>query len=293
MTRTPHTSIAAAVGEAFEHACLEELAALKPGNVHVYAAGHGMTLRDFEASAAVTAEVMARPGLSVGERIYESVEATNSAVGCNTNLGIVLLSAPLAQAVLGAGREDGLRERLRRVLGALTVADAHLAYRAIRLASPAGLGTVTRHDVAAEPTVTLREAMAAAAGRDRIACQYAAAYEDVFAIGVPRIGAALCAGVGKEWAATLAYLGFLGSFNDSHIERKYSCAAAAEVRSRAMALDREAGKARDPSALAPALLAFDAELKEKNLNPGTSADLTVASLLAVKLEDILRRPISA
>jgi triphosphoribosyl-dephospho-CoA synthase len=40
------------------------------------------------------------------------------------------------------------------------------------------------------------------------------------------------------------------------------------------------------------MLEFDAELKERNLNPGTSADLTVASLLAAKLEDILTRPIS-
>ena len=40
------------------------------------------------------------------------------------------------------------------------------------------------------------------------------------------------------------------------------------------------------------MLEFDSHLKDRNLNPGTSADLTVASLLAVKLEDILARPIS-
>jgi triphosphoribosyl-dephospho-CoA synthase len=33
------------------------------------------------------------------------------------------------------------------------------------------------------------------------------------------------------------------------------------------------------------LLKFDAELKEEGLNPGTSADLTVATLLAVSLQD--------
>ena len=34
-------------------------------------------------------------------------------------------------------------------------------------------------------------------------------------------------------------------------------------------------------------LAFDAELKRKGINPGTSADLTVASLFAKKLAEAL------
>jgi triphosphoribosyl-dephospho-CoA synthase len=34
------------------------------------------------------------------------------------------------------------------------------------------------------------------------------------------------------------------------------------------------------------LLAFDRALKERGINPGTSADLTVATLFAATLEDL-------
>src|SRR5207342_2556160 len=106
---------------------------------------------------------------AVGARILAAVEATSAACGQNTNLGIVLLAAPLAAA---AEQPGDLRQSLDEVLARLTRADAILAYRAIRLAAPGGLGTSDRHDVASEPTVTLLEAMRAAAGRDRIAMQY-------------------------------------------------------------------------------------------------------------------------
>ena len=80
-----------------------------------YAGGHGRTVGDFQKRAAVTAEVLGRPGLSVGERIQGSVEATSKAVGCNTNLGIVLLCAPLAHAALAGDAGAGLRAGVSRV----------------------------------------------------------------------------------------------------------------------------------------------------------------------------------
>jgi triphosphoribosyl-dephospho-CoA synthetase len=38
------------------------------------------------------------------------------------------------------------------------------------------------------------------------------------------------------------------------------------------------------SGMSTRLLAYDAELKSRDVNPGTSADLTVASLFALRLE---------
>ena len=75
------------LGNAYRNACMAELQALKPGNVHVFADGHGMTIHDFIKSADASAAVIAQPDLSVGERIYLVVEATQKAVGLNTNLG--------------------------------------------------------------------------------------------------------------------------------------------------------------------------------------------------------------
>src|SRR5207237_100796 len=80
--------------EAFRSACAEELAAPKPGNVGVHAAGHGMTTDDFLRSAAAAAPHLCDPAAPLGQRILDAVGATRAAVGQNTNLGIVLLCAP-------------------------------------------------------------------------------------------------------------------------------------------------------------------------------------------------------
>jgi triphosphoribosyl-dephospho-CoA synthase len=149
------------VARAFHDACLAELDALKPGNVHRFSVDDvGMNVADFETSARVAAPALAAPGHSVGARIRRSVEATINAVGHNTNLGIVLLSAPLASAALGSTGGD-LRESLAKVLAGLSVADARETYAAIRYAKPGGLGEARAHDVGDDPEVTLLEAMKA------------------------------------------------------------------------------------------------------------------------------------
>ena len=86
------------LAQAYKNACMAELQALKPGNVHVFSDGHGMTIHDFIKSADVSADIITRPDSSVGERIYFAVEATQNAVGLNTNLGLILLCAPLIHA---------------------------------------------------------------------------------------------------------------------------------------------------------------------------------------------------
>jgi triphosphoribosyl-dephospho-CoA synthase len=280
------TSLASLVRDAVAAACIAELEALKPGNVHVHADGHGMTVADFRKSAQVTADVLGTPGLSVGERILRAAQMTSQTVGCNTNLGILLLCAPLAEAAHQGHFGPGLRAGLKGVLAALDVADARLAYRAIRLANPAGLGVSGRHDVADEPKVTLLEAMREAQARDRIAAQYANDFADVFGLGLTRLGAALRRWNRPEWAATAVYLGFLSHFPDSHIVRGFGVEAAERVRRRAAELDRQFRESDDPAAMVDGLMEFDAELKAREQNPGTSADLTVASLLAARLADL-------
>jgi triphosphoribosyl-dephospho-CoA synthase len=271
---------AAAVAAAFLAACRAELDALKPGNVHVHADGHGMTVLDFVRSAEVSAPRIADPTLGVGARVLAAVEATRAACGQNTNLGILLLAAPLAAAAQGDG---ALPDALARVLAGLDITDAMLAYRAIRLASPGGLGHSARHDVAAEPTVTLLEAMRTAAGKDRIARQYVTGFADVLELGVPRLRMARAAGWPEPWAVTATFLAFLARFPDTHVTRKHGPAVAEDVRAAAAGLDTCLLATDDPTKLAQALLGFDRELKQAGINPGTSADLTVASHLAEKL----------
>jgi triphosphoribosyl-dephospho-CoA synthase len=276
------TPRAKALRRAFLAACRAELEALKPGNVHVHGEGHGMTVEDFLKSAAAAAPALCRPRSSVGRRIRDAVAASWEAVPRNTNLGIILLAAPLiAAAEDGAGK---LRDRVTRMLAALTVNDAADCFAAIAQANPAGLGRVPAQDVATPPTETLRAAMILAAGRDRVARQYATDYEDVFAIGIPRISGCRRRGDTAHWTTTLVYLDFLVAFPDSHIARKYGAGTAERVRRDAAALAQRLPT--EPEAAFPVLLAFDRDLKAQGLNPGTSADLTVASLLADAAEEL-------
>ncbi|MFG1423764.1 triphosphoribosyl-dephospho-CoA synthase [Roseixanthobacter liquoris] len=270
----------------FERACRAELQALKPGNVHVHAAGHGMEVGTFERAAAAAAPALTAPsnsglglgfglGLGIGARIEGAVSASLAAAGCNANLGIVLLCAPLIHAALSPGPGD-LRARLEAALEALTVEDAACAFRAIAAANPGGLGAA-RADVRAPAAVTLKAAMAEAAPRDRIAFQYVHGFADVFEIGGARLHG--CGDPFAPEAVQAVYLDFLTAFPDSHIARKFGLDAAQavmeETRETLRLMAPLKGEARHIS-----LLAYDTSLKKRGLNPGTSADLTVASVLA-------------
>jgi triphosphoribosyl-dephospho-CoA synthase len=273
------------VAQAFHDSCLAELEALKPGNVHRFADGHRMSVEDFEKSAAAAAPAIGRPRLPVGKRILRAVEATKKAAGQNTNLGIVLLAAPLATAVLD--REGGdLKARVGEVLETLTVEDARDAYRAIRLAAPGGLGDTPTHDVAKTPRVTLLEAMRAAEGRDRIAWNYAHGLSDIFGLGLAWLAQARERWGNSPFATTRVYLGFVAHLPDTLIERKFGAGAASSLLEEARPLEAGLLECALPEDMTAPLLAFDAALKERGLNPGTSADLTVATLFAASLEAV-------
>ncbi len=145
---------------AFLAACHAEVNALKPGNVHIHSAGHGMEVATFERAAKAAAPFIANPALSVGQRILKATEASVSATGLNANLGIVLLCAPLAKAASAVTFDMGLRRRLALILSMLDADDADAAFAAIRLANPAGLGTADQGDVSGNPDrLTLTQAM--------------------------------------------------------------------------------------------------------------------------------------
>jgi triphosphoribosyl-dephospho-CoA synthase len=274
------------VAAAYLEACLAELDAPKPGNVHRYASGHGMNLADFVMSAQASAGPIAARGARVGGRVRAAVAATLSAVGQNTNLGIILLCAPLAAA---AEIADGpLRPALARVLEDLDRKDAAEVFAAIASANPGGLGRASRQDVHTPATVTLGEAMAEAAERDCIARQYVTAYEDIFALGLPALASARQRPSDPRWATVAVYLTYLAAIPDTHIRRKFDSAAAESIRREAAVWRDAFAAAHDPAGMADGLLGWDTSLKARGINPGTSADLTVATLFAASLSSMPR-----
>lgn len=278
----------------FLRACELDVAVRKPGNVSRASAGHGMTAESFIASAQAAAGPLFEPGASVGARIEAAVDATWAVAGCNTNLGILLLCAPIARAVdlcPEATAPSLFRKAIESVLGALDLPDAQAAFRAIARASPGGLGTAPEEDVRRAPSVGLREAMALAAHRDSIARQYRDGYATLFDLGLPTLGSGFSL-MGASTsdapdAATVAavqrlYLALLSGVADSHIVRIHGEAVAHIVMTAAQGwrvrARREGGVDADPE-----FAAWDASLKADGINPGTTADLTVAALLIAGL----------
>lgn len=271
----------------YRTACEVELQAFKPGNVSVYSDGHDMTVADFRVSAEVSAGPLCHPDYSLGEKIYYSIKATRDAVGCNTNLGIILLSAPLIQAVYSMSSGETLREALTQVIANTTVDDAEWVFKAITLAAPGGLGSSCEQDVREKASVTLLESMKIAAQRDRIAFQYSTNYQDIFDFSSGLYYNVMGKRIGRNWAAVTVYAGLLSRFPDSHIERKYGNRYSGMVAAKMALLREELDKAENPEQTLPLLYQIDQEFKSKGINPGTTADLTVATVLTVLLQDVL------
>lgn len=271
----------AAIATAFETSCLVELKALKPGNVHVYAAGHGMDTGQFERAAEAAAPALAAPGASLGDRIERAVSASLAVAGCNTNLGIILLCAPLAMASERGGAP--LRVSLDHVLEQTTIEDARAVYRAIAAANPGGLGSAAQADVTVgPPSLTLVQAMGLARDRDRIAAAYADDFKEIFGFALPALTAARLSAVCPDRAVTGLHMALLAEFPDSHIVRKFGLKVAEAVQDEAHELRASFLPAIDDEGFAR-LLAFDRRLKERGLNPGTTADVVVATLFAEAL----------
>jgi triphosphoribosyl-dephospho-CoA synthase len=213
----------------------------------------------------------------VGQLIADGVRATGRVAETNTNLGIVLLFAPLVRAEASRQGDEELRTATLRTLAELDVDDASAAFAAIARADPGGLGEAPEHDVRSPARVSLRDAMAAAAHRDSIASEYATGYAIVFDTGLRLLEGALRDGTSTLRAIASLYIGLLATHPDTLIARKAGAAAA-------HAVSAAAREVRDGTM---SLGEFEAGLRRgDNLNPGTTADLVAAILLAALLSGI-------
>ena len=264
---------------------ITEVNALKPGNVSRFADGHGMTSADFIRSAELVTPVICNPGLTLGERILQSVRLTREQIGCNTNLGMLLLFTPVIFAVQATRpfKFVALQDSISGVVKSVGIDDSALVFQAIAEANPGGLGQSEKYDVNLRPECTLLEAMVIAQKRDLIAKQYVTGFADVFLTGYPCIKEFTRRWNSVEWAAVACYLTLLGTFIDSHIARKYGSGVAVKIKAGAAKVAEQFKNNNNPDDAEQVLLDFDRELKDTNINPGTTADLTAASVLIHEL----------
>ncbi len=273
------------MAEAIRRACVLEASAAKPGNVHPRASFPDLTFDDFVRSAEAASPAFGRAAeLGVGRAVFQAIEATRAVVSSNTNLGIVLLIAPLAAVPL----DRLLREGIYDVLGRLTRDDAAWVYRAIRLAQPGGLGTANDQDIANEPTETLLEVMTLAADRDGVAAQYANGFAWVLDEGLPFL-ASVGQEFGQHWEAAIIelHLRLLAEHPDTLIARKCGDSVAAEASRLARRCLQELVEVPLESEERSLRIGeFDQWLRADGhrRNPGTTADLVAACLFAAMRE---------
>ncbi len=316
--RVPDRVPSPAIASAYRRACLAELGVIKPGNVHIFAGGHGMDYTDMRTGADASAPMIAMGGIGIGQRIWLAQRTSFRATGCNTNLGIILLAAPLIQAAQRpqtplpaqnkvqnktknkaeskaknpfgdqwgdpSGAKAEIKAGVKYCLESLDRRDTRLVYRAIRGANPGGLGQREHHDIRdTAPSVSLVDAMASVRTEDRIAAQYANHFHDVFDAEKNVLESGLATHGNYATAILDVYFYFLTHFIDSHIRRKHGIAKARQIRREALSRIDSFRKKRDINILTE----WDRHLKERRINPGTSADFTVAVLLVHFLGDIV------
>ncbi len=279
------------IAQLVQMACALEACAPKPGNVNRSYDFPDTSLEDFLLSALSIGRAFENAASAgVGQVILDAVSDTRQWVRSNTNLGMILLFAPLAKACQGISNVNEIRPNLKKSLDALGVEDARLAYAAIRLAQPGALGKAVQADVSEDPSITLLQSMALAQDRDSIAHEYVTAYAITFEIGLPAMNKAWgCDGASAD-AIVQTFLTILSEVPDTLIARKEGTQTARMVSQRAKAVLEKGGVATPEGRLA--LAEMDRALRDEahRLNPGTTADLTAAALfLALHNRELEKR----
>ena len=273
-------------------ACVLEATARKPGNVFPGHERAGLIHLDFVRSALAIGPVFDLAAQrSIGETVIDAVRDTIAEVQTNTNLGIILLIAPLASVGDGVKLHNGIAEVLSRT----SIVDAELVYEAIRVAQPGGMGTVDDQDLSEPPSITLLEVMQMAADYDAVARQYANGFSDVHQVGVRRLAQALDQGLAWEDAIIWSYLHLMAHLPDTLIARKLGQSEAESsqqwARQALDALGKPTAGLADHSALS--WLRRWCNKDPAGRNPGTTADLVTASIFWVLRDgspSYVRRP---
>ena len=274
-------------GDFVTAACLLEASAPKAGNVHPGASFDDMDFQDFRRSAFLVGEVFdGNHTLSCGSLILLAVQATRDRVGKNTNLGIILLLAPLIIAARSLSSEtaSSFRSRWKRKLSetlvALTADDSSMIYKAISIAKPGGLGQVEQMDIQQTPPEDFLIAMRMAAELDDIAKQYTTDFDDIFRLS-EQLDAYCKEDLGWFNALCRVQLERLASHGDSLIARKNTLDLVDEVKNRAGIVLRSSSLARRDLVFQPEWKQFDEFLRADGhrRNPGTTADLLAAAIL--------------
>ena len=265
--------------------CDVEMESLKPGNVHKFSKSNDMSIKNFLRSSLIISKCLTKKNLNLGIKIINSVNEIQKKVKKNTNLGIILMLSPIVSVVLEEGiiSKEKLVRKIKTLIKKQSIKDSIHIFKAISITSPGGLGFSKKYDVNKLPKINLHKAMEYSKKRDLIARQYCNGFEDIYSTGIPAYKKFYNKWGKVNWALTGVYLTFLKKFNDSHIARNKGKKIATNVRKEAQKYYFFLKRNKNLNKIKKKLLFFDKKLKSKRINPGTTADLTVATLFFEKV----------
>ena len=303
-------SIASTVGNCASLAALLEVSAYpKPGNIHRLSDFPETSYEHFLAGGVALGSVMgelAHRGseakdfaeVRLGQGIKDAVDAMFVwQRGGNIHLGIILLFAPLSAAA-GAVSSKGnmeiqeLRDYTRQIIANATPLDSIDIYSAIGKAmSSENLGSSDELDVTdrasseriIEEKITPREIFELCKDRDMICFEWVTGFKTVFETGYPYLREKITNGSNINDATVDTFIKLLSENPDSLIARKTGEESAKKVSEKAKRIIEAGGVGSEEGKAM--LWSLDEELRkeEGRLNPGTTADLTAASLFVLLL----------
>ncbi len=311
----PHSDKAKHISKCLETSILLEVSANKPGNVNLTVGFEGTRIEHFLASAVAAApmfEEAAKRGVAVGEKKAELnkvgigrlmrdcvAEIRDWQRGGNTLLGTVMLFSPLAVAagmspVDKKGEFDlgKVRGNLKLAVEATTAQDAVDTYDAIAIANPSGLNdapdlSVTSDDSRARlirEDVSLFKVFQIAESYDDICYEWVHNYPITFDAAYPYlIDQMKTQGRGLTTSIVHSFLKILSERPDTFISRKVGVDEARKVSAEAAQVLQLGGV--DTYQGRESIVQFDRRLRERgnNYNPGTTADITSATLALLML----------
>ena len=264
------------------------------GGISLGTAMRNLAVRGNEAAQGIREWSSIRVGASINRAVRDMLEWQH---GGNTHLGIILLFAPLAAAAGAVCVKEKielvkLRKVLAEVIDGMTPEDSVEIYRGIDHAmNVKTLGEVNDLDVTDKASqekilnanITPRQVFQRCCNRDSICSEWVTDFYITFLEGYPCLVSELNKGNGLNNAVVNTFLNILARHPDSLIQRKTNLEKSIEISRKARELldqggaDTENGKAR--------LFSWDDELNRSQgmLNPGTTADLTAASIFVLLL----------
>lgn len=278
---------ALSLGQLASLACTLEVCAPKPGNVHRSADFEDVTLQDFLASAIAIGPVFDQaPTLSLGQLILQCVEATSLVTQTNTNLGMILLFAPLTMAQDAAA----LQQEATAAIENSTAEDAADIYQAIAKAKPGGMNASTEHDIAGSAPPHILDAMKLAADRDTIARQYTTGFAEVFDKVVPLLTDASRQSLPLSHRIVHAHIALMAETADTLIARKNGAETAQHSAIMAQRVIDTGSVMQEDYMQQLANLDFWLRCDGHKRNPGTTADMIAAGLLVCLRRETIVAP---